>query len=118
MVDIISKDKISEKSKWNDNTPLTSRGGLFDRGEELRQIAAYFSNGKFYVSKSHINNPKVLSLLAEIRMSGRGEPDIEVVDITRVQTCYTESGSSIETRGRQDDARMLREVLPLVGVMA
>jgi type II secretory ATPase GspE/PulE/Tfp pilus assembly ATPase PilB-like protein len=122
MVELTAKSKDKAASgkfkEWDDRLPLTVQGGPFDRGEELRQIAAYFVDGKFFVSKSHVNNPKVLSLLAEIRMGGYGEPDVEVVDITRVQLCYTDASGIMDTRGRQDEARMRREVLSLIGDMA
>ncbi len=111
------KKRDRKYADWDERIPLTVQGGPYDRGEELRQIAAYFKDGSFFVSKSHVNNPKVLSLLAEIRMSGT-EPELEVVDITRVQVCYADSQSLMDSRGRQDEARMRREVLALVGDMA
>jgi type II secretory ATPase GspE/PulE/Tfp pilus assembly ATPase PilB-like protein len=117
-IDLDTKPKKSGDKKWDEKYPLTAHGGRFDRGEELRQIAAYYADGTFYVSKSHTNNPKVLSLLAEIRVKTDVEPNVEVVDITRVQQCYADTGALMDTRGRQDDARMRREVLALVGDMA
>lgn len=111
-------DSKSKRKKWDPNIPLTVSGGPFDRGEQLRQIAAYFDDGRFYVSKSHTNNPQVLSLIAEIKVSGRGEPDIKPVDITRVQVCYSNVSGKLDGAGRKDDARMRREVLALVGDMA
>lgn len=121
MADLDTLDKgkgKASKKEWDPKIPLTVAGAPFDRGEELRQIAAYYMDGTFIVSKSHVNNPKVLSLLAEIRLSSDHEPVIEVVDITQIQLAYTSVESKLETRGGQDDARMRREVLALVGDMA
>lgn len=120
VLDLMSKKQNVKKEikEWDARVPLTVAGGPYDRGEDLRQIAAYYVDGNFLVSKSHINNPKVLSLLAEIRMATEEDPIVEAVDITRIQLCYTEGSAFIEQRGRQDDARMRREVLTLVGDMA
>lgn len=103
---------------WDPKMPLTAEGGVFDRGPSLRQIAAYFEDGRFFVSKSHQNNPQVLSLLKEIKVSDYPNPQIEGVDITRVQMCYEGGQDMLDFRGKQDEARMRREVLNLVGEMS
>ncbi len=103
---------------WDPNMPLTDTNGPFDRGASLRQIAAYFEDGRFFVSKSHQNNPQVLSLLKEIKISDYPEPIIEAVDITRVQMCYEGGQDMLDFRGKQDEARMRREVLNLVSEMS
>lgn len=103
---------------WDAALPVTAEGGPMDRGEQLRQIAALFADGRLVVSKSHLNNPQVLSLITEARISGITDVRIEGVDINQVQACYTPQHDYAVTRGRQDDARMRREVLSLVGDMA
>ncbi len=103
---------------WNPAIPLTAENGPLDRGSNLRQIAALYSDGRLYVSKSHRNSPQVLSLLAEARISGIPQPVIEAVDINRVQMCYDMANDVANFRGRQDEARMRREVLNLIDEMS
>lgn len=112
-----SRKKIDTK-EWDSARPLTSEGGPLDRGAQLRNIAAYYSDGRMLVSKSHRNNPGVLSLIAEIRILGFPEPRIEATDINRVQACYDDDAGNNQFRGRQDEARMRREVIALVHEMA
>lgn len=111
-------DTKQTSSHWDVSLPITSEEGPLDRGEQLRQIAALYQDGRLFVSKSHLNNPQVLSLIAEARISGIPDVTIEAVDINQVQACYTPLHDFAVTRGRQDDARMRREVLSLVGDMA
>ncbi len=104
--------------QWDMSMPITAEGGPLDRGEQLRQIAALYQDGRLVVSKSHLNNPQVLSLVTEARISGIPDVVIEGVDINQVQACYTPLQDFAVTRGRQDDARMRREVLSLVSDMS
>lgn len=105
--------------EWDPNIPMTAEGGPFDRGNGLRQLAAFFADGRFFVSKSHTNNPLVLSLMSEVRLSGYPDIRIEPVDITRLQMCY-ETANAVRSGGRagRDDVRMRREVLSLVGELS
>ncbi len=103
---------------WDPSVPVTSENGPLDRGDQLRQIAALYSDGRLLVSKSHTNNPQVLSLIAEARLSDIGELKIEPVDINRVQLCYERTDEFGGSRSRHDEARMRREVLTLVGDLA
>ncbi len=103
---------------WDPNVPVTAEGGPLDRGDQIRQISALYSDGRMFISKSHLNNPLVLSLIAEARLSDYPDLDIEPVDINRIQICYEQADEMQGTRGRQDQARMRREVLSLVGEMA
>jgi general secretion pathway protein E len=120
MIGTLLSKKNNQKQglgKWDTSVPLTAMGGPLDRGDTLRTIAVYYSDGRFVVSKSHQNNPLVLSLLSEIKMLGYAEPVIEATDIHVVMGHYDSSGSS-HFRGNQDEARMRREVLELVDEMA
>lgn len=110
-----TKKKANE---WKSELPITSEGGPLDRGEQLRQIAALYDDGRLVVSKSHLQNPQVLSLMAEARISGVPDIQVESVDIHQVQACYTPLHDFSVTRGKQDDARMRREVLSLVADMS
>jgi len=112
-----TKNKI-DIDNWDHTRPLTSVGGPLDRGGQLRTLAAYYSDGRFIVSKSHQNNPAVLSLLAEIRLLGFSPPKIEATDINMIQACYDDSDALGHFRGKKDEARMRREVIDLVGDMA
>lgn len=103
---------------WDEDIPVTAQGGPMDRGEQLRQIAALYTDGRVYISKSHMQNPLVLSLLTEAEISGFPELEIEPVDINRVQICYQNTEDFFGARGGRDDVRMRREVLNLVGEMA
>lgn len=106
------------RQDWNPKYPLTAQGGPLDRGNQLRQLAAFFADGTLMVSKSHLNNPQVLSLIAEAKINGYSEPKIEAVDITQVQACYDKVQEEYGFRGQQNEARMRREVLNLIQDMA
>ena len=117
--DLLSgKKKRSDLENWNAKIPLTAVGGPLDRGEQLRTLAAYFADGRFIVSKSHQNNPAVLSLLAEIRLLGYPAPKIDPTDINKVYASYDDVDAYSHFRGKKDEARMRREVLDLVDEMA
>jgi type II secretory ATPase GspE/PulE/Tfp pilus assembly ATPase PilB-like protein len=113
-----SSSKKNALDLWDPEVPVTAEGGPLDRGEQLRQIIALYTDGRVYISKSHMQNPQVLSLLTEAEISGFPDLKIEPVDINRVQLCYQASQDFFGARGRRDDVRMRREVLSLVGDMA
>ena len=106
------------KHDWDSKYPLTTEGGPLDRGSHLRQLAAFFADGTLMVSKSHLNNPQVLSLIAEAKINGYPEPKIKAVDITQIQACYDKVQEEYGFRGQQNEARMRREVLNLIQEMA
>lgn len=118
IIDLLQKKKNREVETWDPTIPLTAQEGPLDRGDALRQIAAYYSDGKLVVSKSHRSSPHILSLITEIEISGYPEPVIEAVDINRVQLCYDRVSGGFDFRTKQDEVRMRREVLDLVGEMA
>lgn len=115
-------DLLSRKKKVNDDwdpaVPLTAEGGPLDRGSQLRQIAAYYADGKLVVSKSARNSPHILSLIMEAKIAGYPEAQIELVELNRVSMCYDRVAGSFDFRTKQDEVRMRREVLNLVGEMA
>jgi len=113
-----AKKKKEDLSRWNAEIPLTAENAPLDRGNELRNIAAYFSDGRLIISKSHQNNPKVLSLIAEIKLFEFPDPKVQLADINKVQACYGASEDMMHFRGKNDDARMRREVIQLVGEMS
>jgi general secretion pathway protein E len=119
IIDLLSKkgDKKSNQ-EWSANVPLTAAGGPLDRGQGIREIAAYYNTGRFVVSKSHKNSPKILSLMAEIKIAGYPTPEIEAVDIHRVQICYEQANGALDFRSKHDDVRMRREVLSLIEEMS
>lgn len=104
-------------SGWNPRNPLTAAGGPMDRGENFRQIAALFSDGRLLVSKSHAANPQVLSIAAEAKLLELPDPRIELVDINKIQLAYENVSDLENIRARGDDVRMRREVLALVEQM-
>lgn len=112
------KKKKKVNDDWDPNIPLTAEGGPLDRGQQLRQIAAYYSDGKMIVSKSHRSSPHILSLISEIRAGGYPEPTIEGVELNRVQLSYERTVGSFDFRSKQDEVRMRREVLNLVAEMS
>lgn len=107
-------NKGQKKRAWDSEVPLTTEGAPFDRGEALRSIAAYYDDGRFIVSKSHLSNPQVLSFIAEVRLTDYPDPVIEAVDIQQVQICYENTSVFGETTAGSDDARMRRDVIELV----
>jgi type II secretory ATPase GspE/PulE/Tfp pilus assembly ATPase PilB-like protein len=117
IVDLLNKKRRPEEI-WDPNIPLTAEGGPLDRGQQLRQIAAYYADGKLIVSKSHRSSPHILSLIAEIRAGGYPEPQIEAVELNRVQLSYERTVGSFDFRSKQDEVRMRREVLDLVAEMS
>lgn len=102
----------------NPDIPLTAEGGMFDRGENFRAIVAFYADGRFLVSKSHVNNPQVLSFIEEIKLDGFDAIEIKPVDIGIISTCYDAARTAARTGGVRDAARMRREVLELVGSLA
>jgi general secretion pathway protein E len=115
---LIKSKKNKKEDEWDVRRPLTEEGGPLDRGMQLRTIAAYYSDGRFLVSKSHRNNPLVLSLLAEISILGYKEPRIDATDINHVQAAYDEDADANLFRGKKDEARMRRDVLDIVSEMS
>ncbi len=111
-MDLFKKKKI-KLADLNPDIPLTIEGGVLDRGHQIRSIAAYFSDGRLMVSKSHMNNPQILSFIEEIKIEGFPEPEIEAVDISSITACYAKAQQESSRIGR-DDARMRREVIDLV----
>lgn len=113
-----NKEKIFDLADWDSSVPLTQQGGPLDRGPQIRNLAAYYVDGRFVVSKSHQNNPEVLSLIAEIELLGYATPRKEPTDINNVIACYEGNNDGGHFRGQKDEARMRREVLELVNTMA
>lgn len=105
------------KERWDPDTPITAEDGPMDRGDSLRAVAALYNDGRLFVSKSHVNNPAVLSLISEARMEGHDDIDIHPVDVAEVAECYKSTGA-YSTQVRQNDTRMRREVLDLVAQVA
>lgn len=117
--DLLNRNKKKViNDDWDARVPLTAEEGPLDRGPQLRQIAAMYADGRLIVSKSHKSSPYVLSLIAEARVAGYPEPRIETVDINRIQTAYERAAGPMDFRTKQDEVRMRREVLNLVGEMA
>lgn len=110
---LFSKNKKTI-ANWSADVPLTIEGGPLDRGKQIRSIAAYFQDGRLLVSKSHMNNPQIMSFIQEIELEGYPEPQVEAVDISSITTCYTKAQQEA-ARAKRDDARMRREVIDLVG---
>lgn len=119
IVDLLAKKKTRKGSdSWDPNVPLTAEDGPLDRGQSLREIAAYYADGKLIVSKSHRTSPLILSLIEEARIAGYPAPSIEAVDIHRVQICYERMTGALDFRSKHDDVRMRREVLSLIEEMS
>ncbi|MCB1538711.1 MAG: Flp pilus assembly complex ATPase component TadA [Rhodospirillales bacterium] len=115
--ELLSRKKKTDDA-WDPNIPLTAEDGPLDRGQQLRQIAAFYADGKLVVSKSHQSSPHILSLLMEAKIAGYPEPQIEAVELNRVQICYERAVSTFDFRNKHDEVRMRREVLDLVADMA
>lgn len=113
---ILSSSK-GKAGAWDPSIPVTAEGGPMDRGEQLREIAVLYQDGRFFVSKSHVKDPKVLSLAAEAKIAGYPALKFQAVDFNKIQSCYN-AANEMTSSGGQDDARMRREVLTLVGEMA
>jgi general secretion pathway protein E len=101
------------------DVPLTAEGGIFDRGDNFRSIVAFYGDGRLMVSKSHVNNPQVISFIEEVKLDGYDALQIEAVDISVIATAYEgKNGGRSAGTGQRDSARMRREVLELVGALA
>lgn len=120
MLSLLQKKQGDNKgiSNWDPNKPLTDIGGPLDRGPHVRSICALFADGRFLVSRSHQNNPLILSLQTEAKLMGYTSPVIEPTDINQIQGYYDKSEAHGHFRGKQDEARMRREVIELVGELA
>ena len=107
--------KTLRQTSWDSDVPLTAEGGSMDRGEAFRAIAAFYQDGRFLVSKSHLSNPQVISFIEEIRLEGLENIDIQPVDISAIANCYEETVGESRISNQRDSARMRREVLELIG---
>lgn len=110
-----SRDGVAD---WDPDIPLTDVGGPLDPGSQVRALCAYYKDGRFLVSRSHQNHPQILSLIAEARLLGYPKPEIIPTDINKIQALYDKSEGHGHFRGKQDEARMRRDVLELVGELA
>ena len=104
---------------WSPDIPLTAPDGPLDQGDDLRSIAAFFMDGRLLVSKSHVNSPAIISFTEELSLEGYENVVVQPVDITTINQAY-DFGQNRNKRSasRQDDARMRREVLDLIAMMA
>lgn len=100
------------------DVPLTAEGGPFDRGDNFRAIVALYADGRLLVSKSHLNNPQVLSFIEEVKLDGFETLQIEPVDIGVIATSYEGSRNGMRATGQRDSARMRREVLELISSLS
>jgi general secretion pathway protein E len=99
--------------------PLTAEGGPFDRGDNFRAIVALYPDGRLLVSRSHINNPQIISFIEEIKLDGFDAVDLQPVDIGVISTCYENARTNAQrVTGQRDSARMRREVIELVGSLS
>lgn len=104
------------KPNFDPDHPLTAEGGPFDRGDNFRAIVAFYADGRLMVSKSHVNNPQVISFMEEIRLGGYTNAVLQPVDIGVIAGCYEKRGGGGQVVGSgRDSARMRREVIELVG---
>lgn len=111
--------KPTQSEQYDPDVPLTSVGGLFDRGDNFRSIVSFFPTGRLLVSRSHIANPQVLSFIEEVKLYGFDTVTVEPVDIGVIATTYEGArGSGMRAAGQRDSARMRREVLDLVGTLS
>lgn len=111
------KDPLTILNEWPTDVPMTIESGPLDRGEGLRQICSYYKDGRMLVSKTHAGNPQILSLMAEIRLMGYPDPNIDYVDMNKVQSSYDDTGDVVDLRVKAEDVRMRREVISLVDAM-
>jgi type II secretory ATPase GspE/PulE/Tfp pilus assembly ATPase PilB-like protein len=98
--------------------PLTAEGGPFDRGDNFRAIVAFYADGRFLVSRSHVNNPQIISFIEEIKLDGFENIEVQPVDIGIISGLYDKSRGGMRASGGRDSARMRREVIELVGSLS
>jgi type II secretory ATPase GspE/PulE/Tfp pilus assembly ATPase PilB-like protein len=99
---------------WDPEVPLTAEGGPMDQGEAFRSIAALYQDGRLMVSKSHVNNPQIISFIEEIKLDGFEEIVLHPVDIGAISSYYEDSRTGMRLGVQRDSARMRREVLELI----
>lgn len=66
---------------------LTSKGRQYEQSPEVQKILCYFEDGTFLLSKSHTQDPRVLSVQARLaRMKAR--VNIKEVDMQKIADAY------------------------------
>ncbi len=106
------KDKLIPSS-WDPAKPITAEGGPLDRGSAFREIAALYPNGRFVVSRSHMLDANVQSLLAEVRLLGIRVLPPEPVDLVDVAACYAQRGELLAAKDADIYAPTRRQALDL-----
>ena len=110
-------DRDRKLREWDPERPLTDEGGPYDRGPELRALAALYADGRLVVSKSHTTNPQILSLKAEAELEGI-DVTIDPVELADVNACYFGAEEYFSSTNVGDSVRMRRQVLDLVASVA
>lgn len=110
--------KSLRNTPWDPDIPLTASGGPFDRGENLRSIAALYQDGRLLVSKSHVSNPQIVSFIEELRFDGFDAIQVQPVDIGVIAGLYEVQKAGMRTNTSRDSARMRREVLELIAKLS
>lgn len=94
---------------------LTGPGGAYERRPEQRELMALFENGLFLVSRSHIDDPHVVSFAGLLRRKGM---TIELIpsEISVISQCYDASDGNQDQVVKADDeaTSMQRDIVRFI----
>ncbi len=98
---------------------LTGPGGAYERRPEQRELMALFENGLFLVSKSHMDDPHVVSFAGLLRRKGM-TINLIPCDIALLTKCYDSGGNNENQVMKADDeaTSMQREIVRFIAECA
>ncbi|MAJ63880.1 MAG: hypothetical protein CL558_12240 [Alphaproteobacteria bacterium] len=98
---------------------LTGPGGAYERRPEQRELMALFENGLFLVSKSHMDDPHVVSFAGLLRRKGM-TINLIPCDIALLTKCYESGGDNENQVMKADDeaTSMQREIVRFIAECA
>lgn len=96
---------------------ITAPGGRHEIGENLRMLLIASSEGQIYYSRSHQNNPQVLSEIKKIEAISGGARIKQAIDMMSLSEMYHRAsmrGSGRSASTRNDQSKMQRELIGIV----
>lgn len=116
-------EKMTSEQLWSvieeSGALLTGPGGAYERRPEQRELMALFESGLFLVSRSHMDDPHVVSFAGLLRRKGM---QIQMVpcEISLLTRCYDEGGQHEDQVMKADDeaTSMQREIVRFIAECA
>lgn len=85
---------------------LTEKGGAHEIPQEMRHILCYMEDGRFFVSKAHVMDPRVASIRAKFQRLGMAV-NVMPVDMQTIQSIY--DGTNKKQGGSADSPSKIQQ---------